>query len=64
MCDHLLVGELVALGALNYVVEDEDSPVVGGLEDQHILVFGLLVVEDAVHTEDHRLARPPEKGQL
>jgi hypothetical protein len=57
--DHLLVGELVALGALDDVVEDEDSAVVGGLEDKDVLVFGLLMVEDRVDFEDHGLAGPP-----
>lgn len=58
MCDHLLVGELVALGALDDVVENEDSAVVAGLEDEDILVLGLLVVEDLVDLEHHGLTRP------
>ena len=56
--DHLLVGELVALGALDNVVEDEDHAVVGGLENEDILVEGLLVVDDLVDLEGHGLARP------
>jgi len=44
MCNHLLVGELVALGALDDVVENEDSAVVAGLEDEDVLVLGLLVM--------------------
>lgn len=58
MGNHLLVGELVALGALNDVVEDEDGAVVGGLEDQDILVLALLVVEDLLDLEGHGLAGP------
>ena len=54
--DHLLVGELVALSALNDVVEDENVAIVGGLEDENILVLALLVVEDLFDTEGHGLA--------
>ena len=56
--DHLLVGELVALGALDDVVEDEHHAVVGRLEDEHILVERLLVVDDLVDLEGHGLAGP------
>ena len=58
MCDHLLVCELIALGALDDVVEDEDGAVVGGLEDQDILVLGLLVVEHILDLEGHGLPGP------
>ena len=56
--DHLLVGELIALGALDDAVEDEDVAVRLGLEDEHVLVEGLLDVEDFVDLEGHGLARP------
>lgn len=56
--DHLLVGEFVALCALDDVVENEHHAVVGGLEDKDILVFGLLVVDNLVDLEGHGLARP------
>lgn len=56
--DHLLVGELIALGALDDVVQDQDGAVVAALEDEDILVLGLLVVQDLVNLEVHGLAGP------
>jgi hypothetical protein len=56
--DHLLVGELIALSALDDIVKDEDGAVVAALEDKHILVLGLLVVQDLVDLEAHGLAGP------
>lgn len=56
--DHLLVGELITLGALDDIVEDEDVAMVSGLEDQDILVQALLVVEDLLDLEGHGLAGP------
>ena len=44
--DHLLVGELVALGALDGTVKDEDVAVGVGLEDEHVLVQRALDVQD------------------
>lgn len=35
--DHLLVGELVTLSALDDVVENENVAVVGGLEDEDLI---------------------------
>jgi hypothetical protein len=51
--DHLLVGELIALGALDDVVEDQNVAEVGGLEDEGVLVLGLLVDENLLNTEGH-----------
>lgn len=56
--DHLLVGELIALGALDNVVQDENGTVVAALEDEDILVLGLLVVDDLVDLEAHSLTGP------
>ena len=56
--DHLLVGELITLGALDNVVQDKDTAVVGGLEDEDILVLGLLVVQDLLNLEVHGLTGP------
>lgn len=56
--DHLLVRELITLGALDDIVQDEDGAVVTALEDEHILVLGLLVVDDVVDLQAHSLTRP------
>ena len=56
--DHFLVGEFVALGALDHVVEDEHDAVVAALEDEHVLKLRFLVVQDLVHFERHGLPRP------
>jgi hypothetical protein len=54
--DHLLVRELVTLGALDDAVEDEDVSVGRGSEDEDVLVQGLLGVEDLFDLEGHGLA--------
>lgn len=58
VCDHLLIGELVPLSALNDIVKDKDGAVVAAFKDQNVLVFGLFVVEDLIDLEDHCLAWP------
>lgn len=58
MGDHLLVCELVSLGALNDIVQNQNGAIVGGLEDEDILIFALLVVEDLLDFQGHSLARP------
>ena len=52
------VRELVALSALNDVVEHKNHTVVGGLEDEDILVLALLVVDDLLDLEGHGLTGP------
>lgn len=52
------VRKLVPLSALDDVVQDEDHAIVGGLEDQDILVLALLVVDDLLDLEGHGLAGP------
>src|SRR3569833_2023873 len=54
--DHLLVGELVPLGALDDLIQHQDGAVVGGLEQQDILVLALLVVQHLLDLERHSLA--------
>ena len=54
--DHLLVRELIALSALDDIVQDQDVAVVGGLEDQDILIQALLVVQHLLDLEGHGLA--------
>ena len=54
--------ELIPLGALDDIIQNEDGAVVGALEDKDILVLGLLVVEDLVDLEGHGLARPHVRG--
>lgn len=54
--DHLLVGELITLGSLDDIIQHEHVAVVSGLEDEHILVQALLVVEDLLDLEGHSLA--------
>jgi hypothetical protein len=54
--NHLLVGELIALGALDDVVEDQNVAEVGGLEDEDVLVLALLVGEDLLNSEGHGMA--------
>ena len=56
--NHLLVCELIALRALDDVIKDEDGAVVGGFENQDVLVLGLLMVENIFDLKSHGLARP------
>ena len=58
MGNHFLVGEFIALGALDHTVEDEYGAVIGGFKEEDVLVRGFLVVEDVVDAEGHGLAGP------
>ena len=58
MGDHLLVCELIPLSALDDIVENQDSAIVGRFEDEDILILALLVVEDILDLEGHSLTRP------
>jgi hypothetical protein len=59
VCDSEMdVRELIALGALDDVVEDEDGAVVGRLKDEDVLVLALLVVKNLLDLERHGLAGP------
>lgn len=50
--------ELITLGALNDVVQNEDCAIITAFEDEDILVFRLLVVKDLVDLQGHGLTRP------
>lgn len=52
------VRELIPLGALDDIVQDEDGAIVAGFENKDVLVFALLVVENLVDLERHGLTRP------
>jgi len=54
--DHLLVGKLVPLSALDDIVQDQDGAVVGRLKDQDVLVLALLVVQNLLDLQGHGLA--------
>jgi hypothetical protein len=58
MSDHLLVCELVPLGALDNIVKDQNGAIVSGFEDQDVLVFALFVVEDILDLQGQSLTRP------
>lgn len=58
MGNHLLVRELVPLGALDDIVQNQDGAIVGRFEDEDILVLAFLVVKDILDFEGHCLARP------
>ena len=52
------VRELIALGALDDVVQHQNSAMVARFEDQNVLEFALFVVQDLVNFEAHGLAGP------
>jgi hypothetical protein len=52
------IRELVTLGALDDVVQDEDHAIVGRFEDEDILVLALLVVKNLLDLEGHGLTGP------
>lgn len=60
--DHLLVRELVVLGALDDIIQDQHVAVLLGLEDQDVLVLGLLVVEDLLDLQSHGLTCMPNQS--
>jgi hypothetical protein len=62
--DHLLVRELVAFGALNHAVENEDFSVRRRLENHDVLEVGLAAEEHLLHLERHRLTGPHLVGDF
>ena len=62
--DHLLIGELVALGGLDDAVEDENLTVGLRLEHHDVLEIGFALVKHLRHLEAHGLAGPHLVGDL
>jgi hypothetical protein len=56
--NHLLVRKLVPLRALDHVVQHQHVAVVRRLEDEHVLVLRLLVVQYLLDPQRHCLAGP------
>jgi hypothetical protein len=52
------IRELIALGALDDVVENKYGAVVGRFENEDVLVLALLVVKNFLNLEGHGLAGP------
>lgn len=52
------IRELITLGTLNDIVEDEDIAVVRGFEHEDILKLALFVMQDFLHPQSHGLAGP------
>lgn len=50
--------KLVALGALDDVVQDEHGAVVGRFKDEYILIIGSFMVKNFFNFKGHCLARP------
>lgn len=62
MNKELDIRELIALSALNDIVQNEDSAVIGTLENENILVLRFLMMKDLLDLEGHGLARPHVGG--
>lgn len=56
------IRELIPLGALDDIVQNQHGTMVAALEDQDVLILGLFVVQDLVDLEGHGLARPHVGG--
>ena len=52
------IRELIAFGALNDTIENEDITICLGLEDENVLVEGLFDVQDLPDLQGHGLTRP------
>jgi hypothetical protein len=51
--DHLLVCEFISFSSLNDAVQNKNVAVVGGFEDQNVLVEGFLDMENLNDLEGH-----------
>ena len=54
--------EFISLGTLNDVVENQDGAMIARLEDEYVLVFGFLVMEDLIDFEGQGLTGPHVGG--
>lgn len=50
--------KFIALGALNDIVQHEHSAMIAGFKNEHVLIFGFLMVQDLVDFECHGLTGP------
>lgn len=56
--DNCALRELIPLGALDDIIQNQHSAIVARFEYEDILVFAFLVVKDIVDLEGHGLTRP------
>lgn len=50
--------KFIALSALDDIVQHEHGAMIAGFKNEHILIFGFLVVQDLIDFERHGLTGP------